>query len=115
MRRKLLNGTLSLIYGLKYLSGASATSFRSAFRNRIILDPVCSNTLKILVLFFQIIWFVEFTRPNFRHTSAFFLIFYFPNQFNFFFDAQILLVNVAMLSLYHSPVNCRSTEQMAYA
>ena len=115
MRRRPLTYTLSLIYCLKYLNTASATSLRSGFRIRNILDPFCSNALIILVLSFKIIWFVEFTRPNFRHTSAFifFLMFYFPDQFNFSFDAQILLVNVGMLLLYQSPVSCRSTEQMA--
>jgi hypothetical protein len=39
----------------------------------------------------------------------YFLISYFPNQFNFFFNAQtILLANVAILSRYQSPVKCRS-------
>jgi len=39
----------------------------------------------------------------------YFSISYFPDLFNFFFDAQtILLVNVRTLSRYQSPVNCRS-------
>jgi len=62
------------------------------------------------LLFLQIFWFVGFTRPSFRHTPAsFFSIFYLSNHCNFFFDAQnLLLMTVAMLSLYQSPINCRS-------
>ena len=57
--------------------------------------------------FFEIIWIVEFTRQNYRHklVSFFPTIFYFSIRFNFIFDAQnLLLVTVAMLSLYQSPV-----------
>ena len=44
-----------------------------------------------------------FSLPPLSPTPLFF------NHFNFFFDAHsLLLVNVGLLSLYQSPVNCRS-------
>jgi len=73
MRRCQLIGTLSRICDLNDLWNASLTSLRSGFRNRFVLDPFSSNTLIILVLFFQIVWVVEFTIPNSRHTSGFIL------------------------------------------
>ena len=54
-----------------------------------ILDPFLSNTLILLVLFFQIIWIVEFMRPNPRHKSAFFFsIFCCSYHFIFSFDTH---------------------------
>jgi len=96
---------------LNHLSSASSTSLCSGFRNIVGLDPFCSNALIILVLFFQIIWIVEFTTPNSRYMSAFFLSFSvchitltFPSTLKSF----LVFVTVAMLSLYQSPVNCRN-------
>ena len=61
------------------------------FRNRFILDPFRSNALLTSVLLVQIVWNVEFTRPNSRHKSAlFFPILYFSYLFKFSFDAQNL-------------------------
>jgi len=58
--------------------------------------------------FFQILWIVEITRPNSRHTLVYFFILYFCNHFNIFIDPQsFVLVNVTMLSSYQSRVNCR--------
>jgi len=53
------------------ISSASSTSIRSGFRNHCILDPLCSKALRILVLFFEIIWIVEFTRTNSRQPTSF--------------------------------------------
>ena len=42
-------------------------------------------------------------------------IFFFCNHFNFLFDAQnLLLVNVAVISLSQSPVNCMSSKVERY-
>jgi hypothetical protein len=88
-RRGPLSVTLSLLSSLNHLSSASSTSLLSDFRNLHIIYLFCENALIILLLFFEIIWIIEFTRPNLRHTSAFFPpIFYLSYQFNFFFDAQ---------------------------
>jgi hypothetical protein len=76
-----------------------------------ILDPFLSNTLIILVLFFQIIWIVEFTRPNPRHKSAFFFsIFCCSYHFKFSFDIHNVpfFITVAILLLYQFPISCRS-------
>jgi len=64
----------------------NVTSFRLS--KSLILDPFCSNVLFILVLSFQIVWTVEFTRPKSRRTSAFFFIFFLSYRFNFPFDVQ---------------------------
>jgi len=60
------------------------------------------NAIIILVLFFQILWITEFTRPNSRHTSALFFPFYIsrvtlrvPSKVKPF----LLLVTAAMQSL----------------
>ena len=73
-RGQLTGTTLTLISSLNNLSTALSTSLFSGFRNRFILDLFRSNALVILVLFFQMIWIVEFTRPNSRHIPALFLI-----------------------------------------
>ena len=45
----------------------------------------------ILVLFLQIVWIMQLSRPNLRHTSAFsYSILYLSNRFNFSFDTQDL-------------------------
>jgi len=84
------------------LSRASSTSLRSGFRNRFILNSFRWNALIILVLFFQVVWIVQFTRPNSRHTSALFFPFYIsrvtlrvPSKVKPF----LLLVTAAMQSL----------------
>ena len=71
MRRRPLIVTLSLSCCLSNFSSASLTSLPSGFRNRLILDPFCSNTAIILVTFFQIVWIVEFTGPNSWHVFTF--------------------------------------------
>jgi len=48
-------------------------SLRAGFRNRIILDPFCSNTPIIFVVLSYIVWIVEFTGPNTGHTLDSFL------------------------------------------
>jgi len=66
----------------------------------------------ILVVSLQIFRIVECTGQNSRHTSASLFyspILYFCNHFNLCFDAEnLLLVTVAMVSLYQSPLNCKS-------
>jgi hypothetical protein len=115
MRRRSLTGALPLLCCLNHFSSASSTSLCSGFRKRFILDPFCSNALIIMVLLFQIVWIVEFTIRSSLHASFSSSSsrplpprFYFFNHFNFFFEAQNLLVNVSMLLLCQSPVNCRS-------
>jgi hypothetical protein len=108
MRRGPLIGTLSLLCCLNHLSSASLMSLRSGFQNHFILDVLCSNALIILILFLQIFWIVEFTRPNSRHTSAFLFSFAICHITNFSFKTFLLFVTVAMSSRYQSPVNCRS-------
>jgi hypothetical protein len=56
-------------------------------------------------------WWTHIHGISFPNFCNFNFLFSWSN--NYFFDAQILLVNVAMLSLYHSPVNCSSKEQRA--
>ena len=111
-RKRPLTETLSFLSCLNHLSSALTTSLRSGFRKRFIFHPFCSNVLIILVLSLQVIWIIEFTRQNSRHTSASFVyspILYFCKHFNICFGAvNLLLVTVAMVSLYHSPFNCRS-------
>jgi hypothetical protein len=53
----------------------------------LLLEPFFSIALITLVLFFKIVWIVEFTRPQFSPDIPFFHL-YFSNLFNFFFDAQ---------------------------
>jgi hypothetical protein len=67
----LIGPLLSLLSCLNQLSSTSSTSLRSSFRNHFILDPLCSKTLIALVLLFQIIWIVEFMRPNSRQPASF--------------------------------------------
>ena len=112
IRRVPLTGTfVTPLSCLNHLSSSSSTSLRSCFRNRFILNPFCSNALTNLVMFLQIIWIVEFTRPNSRHTSALFFPFSmcrvtlsFPSTLKTF----LLFVTVAMLLGYQPPLNCRS-------
>jgi hypothetical protein len=108
MRTGLLIVTLSPLL-LKPLSSISSMSLHSSFQNNFILDPFHSNTLIIMALFPQIIWIIEFTRPNSWHKLAFFLPFsichitlIFPSMLKTF----LLFVNVSMLSHYQSPVKC---------
>jgi hypothetical protein len=95
---------------LKHLINPLLTSLHPGFQNHFILHPFFSNAQTILVLSFQIIWILEFMRQNSWHMPASFLpFFYFSNHFNLSFDNEnILLVTVDMLSLYQSPVNCKS-------
>jgi hypothetical protein len=53
---------------LKSLKQRLIESHRAGFRNRIFLDPFCSNALKISVVFSEILWIIEFTGPNTGHT-----------------------------------------------
>jgi len=105
-----LTGTLSPLFCLKHFSSSSSTSLRSYFRNRLILYPFCSTALRILVLFYQIFWRVEFTRQNSRHMSAFLFPLYIPRITLTFSTIKnfLLLASVAMLSLYQCPLKCKS-------
>jgi len=52
---------------------------------------------------------VEFTRPNYRHASAFFLFFNLLFVVTFrHLKPSFLFVTVAMLSRYQSPIKCKS-------
>jgi hypothetical protein len=109
MRRCQFIGTLSRLCA-NDLWNAPFTSLRSGFRNSFVLDQFSSNTLIISVLFSQIVWVVEFTRPISRHRSGFiFSVFYLSYHFKFSFDSQNLssiLDGSHVITL--SPVNCRS-------
>ena len=67
-RRGQRSGTISLVSCKRHLSSNSKMSLRWGFRNLIFLDPFFSDARMILVLFFHLIWIVEFKRPNSRHT-----------------------------------------------
>jgi len=60
---------------LNHLSSASLMSLHSGCWNRFFFRSFCSNALKILFLFFQIIGIILFMGPNFQHTSAYFFHF----------------------------------------
>ena len=102
------------------LSEVYGRSEGNIFQDRFSLDPLCLKTLLILVLFFPNRWDRRNYETKFLTHGSFLLlpiklplpyfsISYFPNQFNFFFNAQtILLANVAILSRYQSLVNCIS-------
>jgi hypothetical protein len=87
----------------------NVTSFRLS--KSLILDPFCSNVLFILVLSFQIVWTVEFTRPKSRRTSGFFFLLFsscrIASTFLSTFKTSLLFVTVVLLSRYQSTVNCR--------
>jgi hypothetical protein len=109
MRRGLLTGTLSLLSCLNCLSSTWSMPLHSCFWNSCILYLFCSNVLILLVLFFQIIWIIVFTRPNPWHVRFIFSIFSMSYQFSLSFNVQnLLFVTVAILSHYQSPVNCSS-------
>ena len=91
--------------------------FVQAFEIVLLSIRSVQNALIILTLFLQMVWIVKFTRPNSRHFS------FKPSPhptpprpfsishitFTFFFDTQhLVLVTIAMLSRYQSPVTCRS-------
>jgi hypothetical protein len=83
----------------------------SGFQNRFSLYLFRSNPLIILVLLLQIIWIIEFMRPNSQHASGFcFSTFYFLYHFNFplMLKTFLLFVTVTMVSLQQPPVYCRS-------
>jgi hypothetical protein len=69
MRRGPLTGSFSRLCCLNNCSSASSTSLRSGFHKYLTRNPFCSEALTDL--FFQIVWTVELTRPNSRHTSTF--------------------------------------------
>jgi hypothetical protein len=100
--------TLSLLCSLNKSNSTSMTSVRSGFPNRFILDPFPPNALTSLVLLSQIVWIVEFTRPNSGYTSAFFfpLCVFFPfyiccviSNFSSTLKTFVLFLSVAVLSL----------------
>jgi len=114
MRRWPFAGTLSRLSCLNHVL-IDSTSFRLSKSLYSLCVPFKRTTN--LVLLVQTVWMVEFTRQNFRHTSAFFFIpffiFYisrislnFPSALKTF----LLFVTVAILSLYKSNVNCRSRQ-----
>jgi len=109
MRRGPLTGTVSLLSCLNHFSSASSTKLSSGFRNCFILIACPSNTLIILAVVCQIVWIVEFTRPNSRHTSGFCLPFsIFHINLTFPLTLKILyflFLAVSMLLRYQSSVN----------
>ena len=110
MRRAPLNGTLSLVSCLNQLSSTSCTSLHSGFQDYFILDLFCSNAVIILVLFFQIVGVVEFTRPNFQHISTLCFLFsvsLITLTFPLTLKTFLLFVTVAILSRYQPAVNCK--------
>jgi len=101
----------SLLSWFNHFSSAFLTSLRSGFRNSFILDPSHSNAQWIWVLSLRIVWIVEFTRQNSRHTSSLFFPFSvcrialnFPSKLGTF----LLFVTVDMLLFCRSPVDCGS-------
>jgi len=96
--------TLSLLCCLKHFTSASSISLRSGFRNRYSLEMFCSIALIILILFFQIVWIVYFTKPNPATRQLSFFHFLFLVSLFFRHSKPMLLVTVAMLSFYQSPI-----------
>ena len=95
MRREPVAETLSLFSFLNHLISAPLTSLRSGIRNRITLDPFCSNTLIILVsfLFIIIIIIIYFLNciiyeTKFPSQVSFLFPLYFSYRFNLTFDAH---------------------------
>lgn len=109
MRRGTLNGTFVTSCCLDYLNSFSLPSLHSGFRNCFMLDPFCSNSLIIFLLFYQTIWIAEFTMPNSWHTSASifpFSICHTTLTFPFKLTTFHLFVMVAISSCYKSPIDC---------
>jgi hypothetical protein len=112
MRRWQFTGTLSLLSCLNHFP-IDVTSFRFSKSLYSLSVPFKSTTNLVLIV--QMVRIVEFTRPNSRHTSAFF---YFPpspfyiSRISLNFPSALktflLFVTVAILSIYKSTVNCRS-------
>jgi hypothetical protein len=106
MRRGTLVGTLSL---LRCSTDSSSMSLRSGFRNRFILDPLFKSTDNFCRVFpnrlDRRIYYTKFP----THISFFFLL-SISRMTNFRSALRIflLLVSVAMLSLYHFPVQWRN-------
>jgi hypothetical protein len=108
--RRPLNGTWSPLCCLDYLSSVSLTSLHSGFQNCFTLNPFCSNTLIIFLIFFQTIWLLEFTIPNSWHTSASFFPFsicHITLTYPFKLTTFLLFVMVAISSCYQFPFDCR--------
>jgi hypothetical protein len=102
MRRRPRTATLSLFCCLNHLSSASPPSLIS-FSIRSV------QTLMILFQFLQIVWVVEFTTPNFRHSLPHFLFWVSRSTWTFSSTLKTLLLfmTVAMFSLYTSSDNCK--------
>jgi len=101
---------LSPVSCLEHLSSAIPKPLRTGSQNRFILGPFCSNALKIFVLFLQMVWIIEFTKPNSQHKSAFFYPFCIcriPSTLLSMLKTFLLSMTVTLLSRYQSPVNCR--------
>jgi len=67
----------------------------------------------MLVLVFHIFWDVEFTRQNYRHMSDLlfsFSVCHITITYPSTLKTLLLFLIVAMLSRYHSPVNCGSSK-----
>ena len=103
MRRGPLTGTLSFLFCLNHLSSTSSMSLQSGFQNCFILNSFCSNALIIFILFFQIVWITEFTRPNSWHLSNLLFPYSICHIRTF-----LLFVTVVILSHKQSPVNWSS-------
>ena len=101
MRIGPLAGILPLLCCYKHVSRAASTSLLSGIRSRSIPYPFRSNPLNILVLFLQVVWIAEFTRPNCRNTSAF-LFSISPVTLNV---PWTWLVALAVVSVDQSPVS----------
>jgi len=79
MRRRSLTGTVSTACCLNDLRSASLTSLLSGFRKRFMVD-FSSNAIRILIVFFQTFFIVEFTKPDSWYSQLTFSIFYFSYQ-----------------------------------
>jgi hypothetical protein len=110
MRRGPVTETLSLFSCLNHLISTPLSSLLSGIRNRITVDPFCSNTLIILVpfLFFFYFFGLYNLRDQISVTSQLcFFVCRMALTFLSTLKTFLLFVTVAMLSRCQSPVNFR--------
>jgi hypothetical protein len=108
IRRGSLPGTLvSLICCLNHLNSASSTSLQASDCFSFTLSVPFKHTNSFGYVF-QMVWVVEFTRPNSQHTSALFSLFPFAVSLTFPSTLKIFLlfITLSLSSCHQSPVNC---------
>jgi hypothetical protein len=111
IKRELLTGTLSPLCCLNHCSWL--TSLCSDFHSCFILHLFCSSNTLIIQFYFSNLFGVWNLWDQIRDTSTFFFslsIFSITLTFSLTLKTFLLLVSVAMLSLYWFPIKCGSGE-----